>query len=696
MIRVWDTESGAILDEKAFSDGPLSMLLVDDRLWIGSRNNLIRVYDLKTISCVKILTGHKGWVTCLERVGPEIWSGSADRTMRVWNAADLVCIQKIEGFRGWMYSVASLGTVLWASCSDQKIRVYGITEPKKPAIQGEVPDDIRPRSMSSTRPRGLTINKKKCVDVGTQTTFQFPPVLEEQKPPLESTPGHPTLLALDAVKRVGSSSEFFDDHRTQISYGDDENDDDLSDYSLSDFSDLDGDIEDLNDTTMPGGHEAFQDELLDEINAKNKQLEELHQQVITLQALQKRTEDALKLARENQDHSSAQQQITEQELLAANLVLEGTNRQLQAQVRKYEEQEMQRLLMQPESPTTPVVPAFPKPPSVDSHGVQTDAVAEPVRPTMAPGVTQTDLVGEVVSPDSVILPTPPPPVVVERIPEEPQAPRQVATQGSQTRSSWQTATAGTQVEVAQTRHSHTQMEAAQTANAQTHMEAVQTSTAGVDTVDLTTSRASESQTDDPRRHLSSSGVQVGPDETDGRDDEEGEAVDSDAEGELPEDVLKPKDRRLAKLSIVSTHSAESGSGSDTMLLLCNICNQHINVADLEEHSRTCQVMSPVRAVQWEVLEGATEKKGSKEDETLVRDVKYERDEQDVEFDGEIKKLEQRLEEVTSKLKDLQERAKKGDTSNDADILKHLEEQLRLKDQLIALLRSQKMHTMVRN
>jgi len=207
-IRVWDTESGAVLDEKAFSDGPLSMLLVDNHLWIGSRNNVIRVYDLKSITCVKMLTGHKGWVTCLEKVGGEIWSGSADRTLRVWDASDLACIQKIDGFRGWMYSVASLGAVLWASCSDQKIRVYGITEQKKLTVQIDLPDDIRPRASSSARPRGLSLKKRKCVDVGTQTTLQFPPL--ERRLSQESNSSQASSIA--PVKRQGSSTDYFEDH----------------------------------------------------------------------------------------------------------------------------------------------------------------------------------------------------------------------------------------------------------------------------------------------------------------------------------------------------------------------------------------------------------------------------------------------------------------------------------------------------
>lgn len=55
-IRVWDTETGTILEEKAFSDGPLSMILANNHVWIGSRNNVIRVYDIKVTDSLSFLS----------------------------------------------------------------------------------------------------------------------------------------------------------------------------------------------------------------------------------------------------------------------------------------------------------------------------------------------------------------------------------------------------------------------------------------------------------------------------------------------------------------------------------------------------------------------------------------------------------------------------------------------------------------
>lgn len=157
---------------------------------------------------MKILTGHKGWVNCLENVGNEIWSGSADRTLRVWNIAEQSCIQKIEGFRGWMYCVASLGKVLWASCSDQKIRVYGITEVKKVAIAEDTVEP-RQRGISMSRPRSSTINKKKCVDASSQTTGRVIVVDEGMQVKVRNAEGEDKaeVLSAELLKQIEASGD---------------------------------------------------------------------------------------------------------------------------------------------------------------------------------------------------------------------------------------------------------------------------------------------------------------------------------------------------------------------------------------------------------------------------------------------------------------------------------------------------------
>ena len=106
--------------------------------------------------------------------------------------------------------------------------------------------------------------------------------------------------------------------------------------------------------------------------------------------------------------------------------------------------------------------------------------------------------------------------------------------------------------------------------------------------------------------------------------------DTDAEGELPQ---KPVDPRLSKLSVMSNSSQGSESGKkkkekkkrrevtninisdpDSMLLLCNVCNQHIKISELEEHSKGCKLQHHRPAQpSWEVVDSDPNgKKGAKE------------------------------------------------------------------------------------
>jgi hypothetical protein len=41
---------------------------------------------LKNGHCVRVITGHTGWVWCLLSVGENVWSGGGDKSVRIWTA----------------------------------------------------------------------------------------------------------------------------------------------------------------------------------------------------------------------------------------------------------------------------------------------------------------------------------------------------------------------------------------------------------------------------------------------------------------------------------------------------------------------------------------------------------------------------------------------------------------------------------
>ena len=53
----------------------------------GCRDEHIRVWDMGTDKCVRIVKGHSDEVSCLAVEGQTLWSGSIDGTVRSWNLA---------------------------------------------------------------------------------------------------------------------------------------------------------------------------------------------------------------------------------------------------------------------------------------------------------------------------------------------------------------------------------------------------------------------------------------------------------------------------------------------------------------------------------------------------------------------------------------------------------------------------------
>ena len=57
------------------------------RLFSGSNDNTIKVWDVATGTCLQTLQGHTDWVNsvCVSADGSRLFSGSWDNTIKVWN-----------------------------------------------------------------------------------------------------------------------------------------------------------------------------------------------------------------------------------------------------------------------------------------------------------------------------------------------------------------------------------------------------------------------------------------------------------------------------------------------------------------------------------------------------------------------------------------------------------------------------------
>ena len=78
----------------------------------GSRDGMLKVWDLATGREEGTLVGHGSWVTAVAALGSDgqrAISGSADGTLKVWNLASGQEEYTLQGHRGWVNAVAALG-----------------------------------------------------------------------------------------------------------------------------------------------------------------------------------------------------------------------------------------------------------------------------------------------------------------------------------------------------------------------------------------------------------------------------------------------------------------------------------------------------------------------------------------------------------------------------------------------------------
>jgi len=61
----------------------LALTVHDGLLFSGVQGGEVKVWDLETFQCIRILTGHRDDVLSLAGFGQAIFSGSADGTIKV-------------------------------------------------------------------------------------------------------------------------------------------------------------------------------------------------------------------------------------------------------------------------------------------------------------------------------------------------------------------------------------------------------------------------------------------------------------------------------------------------------------------------------------------------------------------------------------------------------------------------------------
>lgn len=132
-VRVWDVKTRTcvhILKGHTDSVNGVAISLSGRRALSASDDKTVRVWDLKTGKCVKILNGHHGRVygVAVRSDGRRAISSSEDNTVRVWDIRTGNCLATLEGHTGVVNGVGiSTDGQRAVSCSDDKtVRVWDL------------------------------------------------------------------------------------------------------------------------------------------------------------------------------------------------------------------------------------------------------------------------------------------------------------------------------------------------------------------------------------------------------------------------------------------------------------------------------------------------------------------------------------------------------------------------------------------
>lgn len=108
--------------------GVWALALKNHTLLSGGCDRDVRVWDLQTGLCTRILQGHTSTVRCLAMASPSIGiSGSRDATIRIWNLDTGECLHVLEGHTGSVRRLEVTGDYLVSASYDCTAKVWRIS-----------------------------------------------------------------------------------------------------------------------------------------------------------------------------------------------------------------------------------------------------------------------------------------------------------------------------------------------------------------------------------------------------------------------------------------------------------------------------------------------------------------------------------------------------------------------------------------
>lgn len=96
-------------------------LMNENHLLSGSDDKHVKLWDLKSLECVKTYKGHSAAVKCLERINDnEFISGSKDCDIKIWDIESEDCVMTLKGHKSAVVSFSLLENGRFLSSSSDK------------------------------------------------------------------------------------------------------------------------------------------------------------------------------------------------------------------------------------------------------------------------------------------------------------------------------------------------------------------------------------------------------------------------------------------------------------------------------------------------------------------------------------------------------------------------------------------------
>ncbi|CAK9298741.1 unnamed protein product [Gordionus sp. m RMFG-2023] len=112
------------------SKGVYCLQYDESKIVSGLRDNTIKIWDFKTLECIKVLTGHTGSVLCLQYDDKIIITGSSDATVRIWDVSTGEMLNTLIHHCEAVLHLRFEDEVMVTCSKDRSIAVWDMRSPK--------------------------------------------------------------------------------------------------------------------------------------------------------------------------------------------------------------------------------------------------------------------------------------------------------------------------------------------------------------------------------------------------------------------------------------------------------------------------------------------------------------------------------------------------------------------------------------